>query len=152
MKAGVQIGPKMILGTWRLVKAYTTLNGQPHQQDPLGEGATGFAHYMPDGRVAILIAHAGRPNLSGTRYAAPEAELAEAARSFTGYCGTYSCQIDQVTHHLDVSSYENDNHTDYVRGASFDASGLLTLETPESPTPDGIRTMCLVWERQSRFG
>jgi Lipocalin-like domain len=152
MKAGVQIVPDMILGTWRLVRAYSTLDGKPHRQDPLGRGAVGFAHYMPDGRVAILIANDGRQHLSGDRYGSPEAELAEAARSFTGYCGTYTCGVDQVTHHLDVSSYENDNHTYYVRGASFDPDGLLTLETPQSPTSDGMRTMCLVWERQSRFG
>ena len=152
MKAGVQIEPNMIMGTWRLVRTYSTLDGQPHRQDPLGKDAVGYAHYMPDGRVAILIAYAGRQRLSGDRSGSPEAELAESARSFTGYGGTYSCQIDQVTHHLDVSSYENDNHSDYVRGASFDADGLLTLETPQTPTPDGMRTMCLVWERQSRFG
>jgi hypothetical protein len=144
---GTKIEPEMILGSWKLVKAFETLDGRPSRLDPLGANPTGYVHYLADGRMAVLIAHDGRKPLSGSRYAAPEPELAEAARTFTGYGGTFTCGLDEVVHHLDISSYENDNHTDYVRAATFDADGLLTLATPQVPTPNGLRSMSLVWQR-----
>lgn len=149
MNTEVQIVPSMIFGSWRLVKTYTLLDGKPHRLDPLGKQATGYVHYLQDGRMAVLIAHEGRKHLNGTRYDAPESELAEAARTFTGYGGTYTCGTNEVVHHLEISSYENDNHTDYVRLASFDPDGRLTLTTPEVDTPAGKHATCLVWERMS---
>lgn len=151
MSEPVRITPEMILGSWRLVRTYTTFDGKFGQADTLGDGAIGFVHYMPDGRMAVMIAAADRKHVSGTRYDAPETELAEASRSFTAYGGTFTCGVDEVIHHLDISNYENDNHTDYVRRAAFDENGLLTLITPGSPSPKGLRSTCLVWERISRF-
>jgi Lipocalin-like domain len=142
-----KITPDMILGSWKLVRTYTTIDGAPDILDPLGKNAVGYVHYLSDGRMAVLIAHANRPLLSGDRYSSPDAELAESARTFTGYGGTFTCGEDQVVHHLDISSFENDNLTDYVRAAGFDEAGLLTLTTPPVSTEHGQRSTCLVWER-----
>jgi Lipocalin-like domain len=151
MREPVRIVPDMILGTWRLTRTYTTLDGKFARADPLGVGAHGFVHYMPDNRMAVLIAAASRKPVAGSRYNAPEAELAEAARTFTAYGGTYTCGIGRVVHHLEISNYENDNRSDYVREAVFDEAGLLTLTTPGVPTAEGIKSTCLVWERMSVF-
>ena len=73
-------------------------------------------------------------------------ELAASARTFTAYAGTYTCGVDEIVHHLDVCSFENDRTADYVRGARLE-DGQLTLETPRQQTPTGVRSMSLVWER-----
>jgi hypothetical protein len=40
--------------------------------------------------------------------------MSDAARSFDAYGGTFSLGGNIVTHHLDISSYENDRGADYV--------------------------------------
>lgn len=135
-----------LLGSWRLVRTYEIIDGVASGKVPLGEGAYGVLYYMEDGRVAVLMANAGRAPLSAGRYDSGEGETAASARSFTAYAGTFSIEGDRIIHHLDICLYENDNRTDYVRLASL-SEGRLTLGMLPVATRKGDLQWCLEWER-----
>ena len=136
-----------LLGTWRLVRAFETRDDRVVDPEPLGPNPSGFIHYLEDDRMAVVIAHAGRKPLTGTRRDSPESELAASARSIDAYAGPYSIpDADTVIHHLEVSSFQNDVGKDYVRQVNF-VDGELHLGTPKFRTPEGLRGMFLVWRR-----
>ncbi len=139
-----------ILGTWSLVRTYETIDGTETGHQPVGEGANGFIHYLPDDRVAVLIASGGRTLMSKGRYNSGEAETAESARSFTAYAGTFDIDGDVITHHLDICLYENHNGTDYIRHAVLDGD-TLTLRMPPMTTKRGEEQWSLEWRRRSIF-
>jgi hypothetical protein len=95
-----------------------------------------------------VIAHDGRkPLSSGSRRNAPESELAAAARTLDAYAGRFSIRDEHtVVHHLEVSSFQNDVGTDYIRSVEF-VDDELHLGTPRTRVSDGIRSMVLVWRR-----
>jgi hypothetical protein len=139
-----------ILGTWSLVRTYETIDGKETGHQPVGEGANGFIHYLPDDRVAVLIASGGRTLMSKGRYDSDETETAESARSFTAYAGTFELDGDIITHHLDICLYENHVGMDYVRQAVL-AGDTLTLKMPTVNTKRGEEQWSLEWRRRSRF-
>lgn len=132
-------------GSWSLVRTYKLVDGAEVEPPSFNQDSYGYIHYLLDQRVAVVIAHA-RANLSGDRRGSPESEMAAAARSFDAYGGTFSVSGDVVTHHLDISSYENDRGTDYVRRAKL-ADDRLMLEIPEVVTTEGRVVLGLEWKR-----
>ena len=137
-----------ILGSWRLVRTFETIDGADNGKVPLGEGAYGILHYLPDDRVSVLIAYPGRKLHTGGRYDSSAEEFAQSAKSFTAYSGRYTIGTDQIVHHLDICLYENDNHTDYVRDAIVDGDRLV-LKIPPVSTDKGELQWCLEWERMT---
>lgn len=137
-----------LLGTWSLVRSFETRDDRVVDPAPLGPHPSGFIHYLEDDRMAVVIAHSGRQPLStGSRRDAPESELAQAARTLDAYAGSYSVTApDTVVHHLEISSFQNDQRADYVRTMEI-IDGELHLGTPSIPMPDGMRGMKLVWRR-----
>jgi hypothetical protein len=146
MGDAVAITQEAVLGSWRLVRTYETIDNVETGKAPIGEGAYGTIHYLPDGRVAVVMAHAGRVRLSAGRYNSGDAETAESARTFTAYAGTYTCFGDRIVHHLDACLYENDNHTDYVRYAAI-VGDKLTLSMPPVTTKKGALVWHLEWQK-----
>lgn len=140
-----------LLGTWELQRTYETVDGAETGRHPIGEGATGVLHYLPDDRVAVLMANGGRTLLSKGRYNSEEAETATSARTFTAYAGTFTVQGDDILHHLDLCLYENDSGTDYLRHARREGD-RLTLSMPPVRTSKGEVQWHLEWRRQSSFG
>lgn len=139
-----------LLGTWALVRTYETIDGAETGKHPIGEGAGGVLHYMPDGRVAVLMANGGRGPVSKGRYDSGEQETAESARTFTAYAGTWRIESDVLVHNLDLCLYQNDVGTDYIRHARLD-SDRLTLSMPPVTTRKGLLQWHLEWNRASRF-
>ena len=139
-----------LLGTWALVRTYETLDGVDTGVHPIGEGASGVIHYLPDDRVAVLMANGGRQPISKGRDTSGEAETAESARTFTAYAGTFTIHGDDVVHHLDFCLYENDKGRDYLRHARLEGE-RLTLSMPKRQTPEGVIQWNLEWQRKSRF-
>ncbi|MCK9541397.1 MAG: lipocalin-like domain-containing protein [Novosphingobium sp.] len=134
-------------GSWKLVRAYKTVDGRETDSYPLGRNPYGYIHYLPDGRVSVIIAHDGRVPLTGGRWTSSDAELAASARTMDAYAGTFAVvAADKVVHYLDISSYENDRGTEYPRSMAF-ADGNLILGTPEVPGDEGLVGMKLVWAR-----
>ena len=143
---GEPLNRDAILGSWRLVRTYETIDGTESGKIPLGEGAYGVLHYLPDDRVSVLMANAGRKMMSAGRYNSGIEETAESAKSFTAYAGRYSLEADTIIHHLDICLYENDHGTDYVRFAVL-CGNRLTLKMPSLKTSKGHVQWCLEWER-----
>lgn len=137
-----------IHGSWSLVRTFLQVQGEeaPHA---FGQGSYGHIHYLPDGRMAVLLAHDGHKRLSGDRRTSPDGETAASARHFDAYGGTFSIEGDVITHHLDICSFENDRGADYIRHAAL-AGDRLTLRAPEFQTPGGRGSICLEWERVRR--
>lgn len=137
-----------ILGSWRLIRTYETIDGVESSRIPLGAGAYGIIHYLPDNRMYVMMANGGRVPMSSGRYTSGMEETAESAKSFTAYAGLYTVKEDVIAHHLDICLYENDNGTDYIRIPVL-TDNRLTLKMPTHPTNKGVVQWCLEWERMA---
>lgn len=135
-----------LVGSWQLVSIELTKDADTGPP-PFGGDARGMLHYLPDGRMAVMIYNGARPAIAGGRHGGSDAEWRSAARSFTAYAGRYTILPDMIVHHVDINSYPNDVGVDYVRIARLEA-GSLVLETPTDLPPDQ-RAMRLVWHRHA---
>src|ERR1700678_2357994 len=135
-----------IIGTWKLVSALlTTVGGGPRTL--LGENPSGFLTYGSDGRMTVILASGGRRPLSvADPVAAPAEERAEAFASFTAYAGRYTFEVDRLTHHVEVSLFQNWAGTDQIRFAKLEGR-RLTLSTPPMSLCGEQLVVELTWER-----
>ena len=135
-----------IIGTWKLVSALlTTLGGGSRKL--FGETPSGFLTYTGDGRMTAILAAGGRQALSvADPVAAPAAERAEAFATFTAYAGRYTVDGDRITHHVEVSLFQNWAGTDQVRFAKLEGR-RLTLTTPPMSIGGEQLVVELTWER-----
>jgi len=138
-------------GSWRLVAARAWRDGVLVDSHALGQRPEGMIHYLADYRVAVLIAHDDRrPISTGDRRNGPQTEMAAAAASFDAYAGDWAITGEkELTHKLDLCSFENDRRADYVRQVSR-ASANLVLATPLVAMADGVRQMTLEWCKLER--
>lgn len=112
---------------------------------PFGRRPSGMLHYLPNGCMAVLIAHEQRPVIAGGRIGATDAERLAAARTFTAYGGRYDVEEDRVVHHVAINSFPNDVGVDYPRIARLDGDRLFLATPPDLPADQ--RPMRLVWRR-----
>ena len=135
-----------IIGTWKLISALlTTLGGGSRKL--FGETPSGFLTYTGDGRMTAILAAGGRQALSvADPVAAPAAERAEAFATFTAYAGRYTVDGDRITHHVEVSLFQNWAGTDQVRFAKLEGR-RLTLTTPPMSIGGEQLVVELTWER-----
>lgn len=134
-----------LLGSWRLVRVELTGENATSGPAPFGEQPQGILHYLPDGRMAVMIQSSDRAPIPGGRRGGSDAEWRQAARSFTAYAGTYSILPGRIVHHVEMNSFPNDQGVDYHRIARLEDHSLL-LETPPD-LPADQRHMRLVWSR-----
>ncbi|MGD0098040.1 MAG: lipocalin-like domain-containing protein [Terracidiphilus sp.] len=136
---------KGIIGTWKLVSALVaTLGGET--RNLLGENPNGFLTYTGEGRMTAIIAMSGRQPLSvADPVAAPAAERAEAFATFSAYAGRYTSDGDRITHHVEVSLFQNWVGTDQIRFAKLQGS-RLTLSTPPILAGGEQLVLELLWE------
>ncbi len=148
MERGKPLAKADLLGTWCFIEALEDRGGTVRLNPNYGANSTGFLHYLSDGRVAVLISLPGREPLStGNRRAAPEAELAEAARTFDAYAGTWRIVgPDTVVHRTDISLFQNDAGIELVRRAEL-VDDVLTLHMPEFTDEGVLVRRWLVWRR-----
>ena len=135
-----------LVGTWRLVSVELRdeAGGVAH---PLGRDPAGLLTYTADGHMAGQFGRAGRaPVAAGDWAAAPEAEVAAAARDYVAYCGTYEVRGDTVVHRVELSLMPNWIGGEQVRRLALDGE-VLTLATPPMPLGRRPRTFALVWRR-----
>jgi hypothetical protein len=136
---------EQLIGSWALESVELLRDGRPTGATPFGARPSGMLHYLPDGRMVVLIAHDGRVPMAGDRQSASDAEWAKAARSFTGYAGTWDVVGDHVVHHVDINSYQNEAGADYPRIARLENDRLSLATPPDLPADQ--RAMLLVWRR-----
>lgn len=144
--------PTTLVGSWTLL-SWRTLgqaeDGSERIAHPMGEHPSGVIHYGADGRMAVLIASAGRaPFAGGDFLGGTSEERARAYRTFIAYAGSYEVRTDRVLHHVDISSYPNWVGSVQERFVRFDG-GRLVLSTAPILTDGRSRRSELVWERRA---
>jgi len=137
--------PNPLVGAWRLVRY------EAHAGDevtyPLGEDASGYIMYTPDGYMSVLIMAAGRTNFaSDDILGGTDEEKLEAARTFLSYCGGYEFLGDRVIHKIETASYPNRVGTEQVRYVRQENDELV-LTTPPMVIHGTSRSGRLLWER-----
>ncbi|MDN5726384.1 lipocalin-like domain-containing protein [Brevibacterium aurantiacum] len=117
---------------------------------PLGEHATGMIMYTADGYMSVQIGAAGRPAYAdGALHGGTDAERAAAAAGYLAYTGTYSVDVDVITHHPVASLFPNWEGSDVPRRATIQ-NDTLSLDLLEPIQQDGqARTGTLRWHRAS---
>jgi hypothetical protein len=138
--------PANVVGWWKLVSVTSTAPDGTRTA-PFGAQPTGTLYYSADGRMMLMISYDGRAKLSGAdRVAAPAAERAEAFATFISYSGRYAIAAGRVTHHIEVSSYQNWVGTEQVRILRVEGR-RLGLTTPPLSINGATQTNELTWER-----
>lgn len=134
-----------ILGCWELVAAFEEKDGEIGLNPFLGENPMGFLHYLAGGRVAVTVGLAGRkPYSTANRRLAPVEELAESARTFDAYAGSFRfLEPDVIAHHIEVSTDQADVGTDLVRRIVVKGD-ILSLHPI---LPPGVHPRWLEWKR-----
>ena len=134
-----------ILGCWELVGAFEDRDGVIGLNPFLGENPKGFLHYLADNRVAVTVGLAGRkPYSTANRRLAPIEELAESARTFDAYAGTFRfLGPDTIAHNIEVSTDHGDVGTDLVRRIAVE-DDILSLQPI---LPEDIPPRWLEWRR-----
>jgi len=136
---------KSLVGTWTLVSAKTT-SDKGAVQDMYGPNPTGFLTYTTDGRMSVIVADSRRKPLFSSGAPAAEA-ITEAFSSFTAYAGSYTVTGDRVTHHIEVSSYQDFVNTDEMSSIEIQGdrltlrAGQLVDRATSQPNSE------IIWER-----
>ena len=77
-----------LIGTWQLV-SYEVRDAEGRITQPFGHDPAGFLTYTGDGHMSGQLGRAARARVSVDDWeAAPDADLAAAARDYFAYCGT----------------------------------------------------------------
>ncbi len=137
--------PNPLIGAWRLV-TYEAHAGDEVSY-PLGEDASGYIMYTPDGYMSVLIMAACRPNFaSDDILGGTDEERLAAASTFLSYGGRYEFLGDRVVHKIETASYPNRVGTEQVRYIHLEGDELL-LTTPPMVIHGESRSGRLRWER-----
>ncbi|MFC0138205.1 hypothetical protein CD127_01115 [Staphylococcus petrasii] len=94
-----------LIGTWKLVR-YQDEDKDGNIFYPLGEDATGFIMYNPDGYMSAQLMQQGRQAYaSGDLHTGTKDEMAEAAHGYVAYAGRFELDEENSTiyHTMEVS-------------------------------------------------
>ena len=139
-----------LIGAWRLV-TYEAHTGDDMLY-PLGEDASGYIMYTPDGYMSVLMMAAGRKNfVVGDMLAGTDEEKLAAASTFVAYCGRYDYRGDRVIHKIEVAFYPNRVGTEQVRFIQLDGDELI-LTTLPMVLAGKSRKGRIVWRRAATGG
>jgi hypothetical protein len=138
-----------LIGSWKLEGSYEDLDGVIGVNPNFGENPVGFLHYTAEDRVAVIIASGGRKKMAGAhRRRASVEDLAEAARTFDAYAGRFTFRApDQIIHHIEANSYENDVGRDFVRRIELDGDRLTLHVPPDEPDAGKTSKRWHEWRR-----
>jgi len=132
-----------LLGTWKLA-SFTGTDEAGTTTHIMGEDATGFICYSPDGWVSVQILRSGRP-----RYSIPDTELGTdeqtlaCARGTFAYAGRFTVDEEDsiVYHDLEFSLIPNWIGSRQKRYVRFEDGGntLILSADPVRIGADGVR-------------
>ncbi len=92
-----------LTGTW-LLQAWELEPDDAAPRHPFGADATGTLVYAADGWMHAAVARTGRqPSAAGALRRAPDAEVAEIARSYFSYGGRWWREADHVVHEVTIA-------------------------------------------------
>ncbi|MCM3588920.1 lipocalin-like domain-containing protein [Mesobacillus maritimus] len=137
-----------VLGIWSLV-SYEVTDDHGNKTYPMGEDATGFIMYHPEGYMSAQMMSPNRPKYaSGALHIGTQEEMAAAAGGYLAYAGPYEVDEENnvVTHHMSVSmnpTWLGDSQPRYV---SLDGD-LLEITSPPVIVDGKKQNTKLVWRR-----
>ncbi len=108
-----------LIGTWSLLDWYNETD-TGRRLHPLGERASGYISYSPDGFVFVHMMAPDRvPFLENDPFCGAVEEESAAFKSHITYAGRYDFHGDQVIHHVTQASCPNWIGTEQVRRVAF---------------------------------
>jgi len=135
-----------LLGTWSLIGTERELIPSGEVTNTLRPGTRGFLHYLPGGRMAVVITEGGRQAPAGD--VATDAEAAALFRTLMAYAGRYTWQGDQVLHHIETSSLESWTGQTQTRRVEIDGTQLRLSTLPSRDPHTGAHSVRrILWER-----
>ena len=130
-----------LLGTWKLESYTVHLASKPEDPStailPYGPEVIGSITYTPEGYVSMHFCSPGQPNhQSGMPTNSSDAELAESARRYLAYAGTFDATTNDhgeliVLHLPEVSLYPNWKGVTQRRLVRFQDGGQKLVLRPE---------------------
>jgi hypothetical protein len=136
-----------LVGTWKLVSGTTTTVSGNESTALYGQHPAGLITYTPEGRMSAIITADGRKPLSvADRIAAPVEERAQAFATLLAYAGRYTLSANQVTHHIEVSSFQNWVGTDQSRFIRFEGD-RVKFRTAPLMLGGKLQIAEVVWQR-----
>lgn len=130
-----------LIGTWSLVSYAGYLASTPGDEStavhPYGPSATGFITYTREGYVSMHFSNPGQQlHRSGMPTDSSEAELAESARRYLAYAGSFYVTKNKkgnllVVHEPAVSLYPNWLGTSQRRLCALEEEGTKLVLWPE---------------------
>ncbi|MBT2728499.1 lipocalin-like domain-containing protein [Bacillus sp. ISL-75] len=137
-----------VVGIWSLV-SYEVSDIDGNRTYPMGEDATGFIMYHPEGYMSAQMMSAGRPKYaSGALHTGTQEEMAAAAEGYLAYAGPY--EVDEVnhvvTHHMTVSmnpTWLDDTQPRYVNLVE----DILEITSPPIIVDGKEQNTKLIWKR-----
>jgi len=133
-----------LVGAWELVR-WSTVDADGVETLPFGADATGLIVYTEDGHMSCHLSAADRPHFGApTSHGVSDEDLGRAMRTYSGYFGTFSIDVDAgvVTHHVRGAWYPDFALVDQPRRYSFDADRLVL----EAESVNG--RVQVVWQRR----
>lgn len=137
---------EQIIGVWSLV-SFQDLDQNGNTFYPLGEDATGFIIYHPEGYMSAQLMKQGRVAYqSGHMFNGTTEEMAEAANGYLAYAGKFDVNEAESTliHHMEVSMNPTWEAQKQPRIASI-VGDLLTIHYDLNPNQK------LVWKRVKAY-
>lgn len=104
-----------LVGSWRLVSFEREYQATGEREYPMGKSPTGYIHFLPEGRMTVLITAEGR------KAATTDPDRAALFSSLVAYTGTYRVDADKWVTAVEVSANPAWVGTEQTR--SFRVSG-----------------------------
>lgn len=137
---------RSLVGVWRLRRYWTQYDDGP-VLFPLGERASGYIVYTPDGFMSGTMQRAGvEPFTTPDRLAASVEEKSRAFDAYVTYCGRYRVESNIVWHSIELSLTPNWIGEEQTRRIVWQDDGLLQL-IGEWCFGDRRRVAVVEWER-----
>jgi len=96
-----EMNDPMLWGSWKMLSWTTENTRTGEKSDGLGIDPRSFIHYLPNGRMMVLVLRKDRQAPCGI---VPTAQEKVALYdSMVAYAGTYTFAADRVVHHIDMS-------------------------------------------------
>lgn len=121
---------KTLIGTWKLMSVSAWVDDEEVDAAPYGANPIGFIHYLPNNRMAVVIAYGDRKPVRGDRLKAPMEDRAEAYATCIAYAGTYEVEDDRIIHTIETSAFPNEVGSKQIRYYRLEGARIYLTTVP----------------------